>query len=425
MDGPRGPTREVTHEIRARQDLEIFPTAWQPIAVEDSVAAETVVNDDGGFGLGRTFSEGETIEVQSAVPNASREALVDAGTNYPESIRERYTQLPSSTPDRVGERTEQIIQGTDSAYEAAVAIEQWLESNREYSLDVDRPEGDIADAFLFEMSSGYCTYYATTMATMLRSQGIPARMAVGYTPGEAVGENEYLVRGLNSHTWVEVYFPGVGWVEFDPTPPDPRQETEQGAIGSTGGSDGDGSDSEGVDTDGRQAGIEEVAEQEPNATPDDLPGAAVDEQIQRGTGLSPSDGAGDEGGQAGGGFSVPTPSRGQVTVSLVAVAGLVAWTRQAGLAGSVLRRLSVRFQRRADPETDIERAYERLLLVLEDRHRPRRTGETARQYVDDIYASDEARRVLELYEQARYADGVTRDDADEAIELVEEIRATK
>ncbi|SDJ24228.1 protein of unknown function [Halovenus aranensis] len=423
VDGPPGPSRELTQTVQARQDLDIFPAAWQPVAVGDSVAAETLVNDDGGFGLDRTFEEGETVEVRSAVPDADRETLLEAGQNYPESIRTRYTQLPSSTPDRVGERTAQITQGADSAYETAVAIEQWLEANRGYSLDVDRPEGDIADAFLFEMNEGYCTYYATTMVAMLRSQGVPARMAVGYTPGEAVGENEYLVRGLNSHTWVEVYFPDVGWVEFDPTPADPRQETERAAVGGGTGGGGDGGSGDASDTDIQQETVEEPVEQEPATTPDDIPSAVVEEQFGQGAGLSPSDTAGGDG--AGGGFSVPSPSREQMAVSLVAVAGLVAWTRQAGIGGTLLRRLSVRFRQQTDPETDVERAYEELLLVLESRHRPRRTGETVRQYLDDVYAGEDARRVLELYEQARYADGVTRADADEALERLEDIRAAE
>lgn len=72
------------------------------------------------------------------------------------------------------------------------------------------------------MDAGYCTYYATTMVTMLRSQGVPARFVVGYTTGEQVGDDRYRVRGLNSHAWVQVYFPDVGWVRFDPTPAGPR-----------------------------------------------------------------------------------------------------------------------------------------------------------------------------------------------------------
>ncbi|WP_148417044.1 transglutaminase-like domain-containing protein, partial [Haloferax sp. KTX1] len=82
----------------------------------------------------------------------------------------------------------------------------------------------------FEMDEGYCVYFATTMVTMLRTQGIPARMTVGYTSGQRIDENQWVVRGLNSHAWVEVYFPDQGWVQFDPTPSGPREAVRQQRI---------------------------------------------------------------------------------------------------------------------------------------------------------------------------------------------------
>src|SRR5699024_128288 len=99
--------------------------------------------------------------------------------------------------------------------------------SKNYSLDVDRPDGSIADSYLFEMNAGYCTYYATTMATMLRTQDIPARFVTGYTPGQRVARDEWVVRGLDSHAWVEVHFPETGWVRFDPTPAESRSAVEE------------------------------------------------------------------------------------------------------------------------------------------------------------------------------------------------------
>jgi len=77
------------------------------------------------------------------------------------------------------------------------------------------------------MDAGYCTYYATTMVTMLRSQDVPARFVTGYTDGERVDEDRQVVRGLNAHAWVEVYFPEYGWVQFDPTPGGPREAVRE------------------------------------------------------------------------------------------------------------------------------------------------------------------------------------------------------
>jgi len=85
----------------------------------------------------------------------------------------------------------------------------------------------MADTFIFEMEEGYCEYFATAMTTMLRTQGIPARYTVGYTTGQKVDDTTYEVRGMNAHAWVEVYFPDVGWVRFDPTPGGSRLEAQQ------------------------------------------------------------------------------------------------------------------------------------------------------------------------------------------------------
>ncbi len=423
LEGPPGPSRELTQEIEAETALSVFPAAWQPVAVEESIRGDTLVGADGGLELARTLAEGESVEVQTAVPDPDTEELEEAGRDYPESVRERYTQLPDSTPDRVGERTEQITQNADTPFETAVAIEQWLETNRGYSLDVERPEGDIADEFLFEMEAGYCTYFATAMVTMLRAEEIPARMAVGYSPGEPVGDDEYLVRGLNSHAWVEVYFPDIGWVEFDPTPSGPRQETEQAAVQSGTG-------------EGQGQGIEEV--EDSVLTPED-PAGAIDndtdsegvnetddnllqEQLEQQDILGPDSAASEAEEDEEDGFGIFIPSREHLVVSLIAFVGLTAWARQAGFVDTLSRTVLVRFQRRSDPETDVERAYERLLLILEERNRPRKTGETMRQYLGDIYAGEDARRLVELREQARYGGNVDQSDADEAVELVERIR---
>ncbi|MFC7074796.1 DUF3488 and DUF4129 domain-containing transglutaminase family protein [Halovenus rubra] len=424
LDGPPGPTQELTQTIEAQTTLSVLPTAWQPVSVGESVTGDIVVGPNGGFEIDGTVSEGTIINLTSKLPDPEREALVTAGQNYPESVREQYAQLPQSTPDRIGERTEQIARNAESPFETAVAVEQWLEQNREYSLTIDRPEGDIADAFLFEMDAGYCTYFATTMATMLRSQNIPTRIATGYTPGERVSENQYEVRGLNSHVWVEVYFPDIGWVEFDPTPTGPRQSTEQAALSTSLGANGGGTvtgTTSGATTN-RAGGIGDVTDTGVQDVSDRISGEAAEQPVENGA-LRPGVGTGSgTEGNSDDGFSVPQPSRQQVVVSLVVLAGAVAWTRQTGIAESLFGRVLVRFQRRSDPVTDIERAYDRVLLLLEDRYRPRETGETVRQYLDDIAADEDVRRVIRLYEQAQYAEDASKADADEAVSLVDTIR---
>jgi transglutaminase-like putative cysteine protease len=416
--GPPGATREVTQEYRVESSLDVMPAAWRPVAVASDVADRTLVTAAGGLEPSEPFEAGDTYRVQSAVVQASPEELASAGTDYPGELRETYTQLPSSTPERVTERTGRLTARAENPYETALAIEQWLENNREYSLEVDRPDGNVADAFLFDMERGYCTYFATTMVAMLRTQDVPARAVAGYTPGQQV-DDEWIVRGLNSHVWVEVYFPDVGWVRFDPTPATPREDAEQLRL-----------------TDARLEGRNDVDTNESAAaaetpTPVDASSATNSSTTNNTTDASLQTEArfADQLGSAGGGdtddgFELPgVPSREQLALGAVVVAGAVAGLRQTGLD----RRLSwwVRFRRgrRTDPVSDIERAFGRLEFLLERRHRERREGETVRAYLDAIDADGRARRVATIRERARYSGTATDPMADEAVELVQELRA--
>ncbi|KPN31799.1 transglutaminase-like superfamily protein [Halolamina pelagica] len=227
LASPPGVTTTVEQTITAETTLNSMPAMWKPVSVGGNVQQATQVTAEGGLRAAAPIAEGESYTVVSERPAYTTRALRNAGTDYPDAIRNRYLGLPDSTPDRVGERAAAVADRANAStpYATAVAIEEYLESDKEYSLNVERPRGNVADAFLFEMNAGYCTYYATTMAVMLRTQGIPARMATGYTTGERVTEDEWVVRGLNAHAWVEVYFPEVGWVAFDPTPSSPREET--------------------------------------------------------------------------------------------------------------------------------------------------------------------------------------------------------
>jgi len=446
LEEPPGGTEYLLQEVEVESQLEALPAAWRPVNVSTSVADRTEVTQNGGLQVDRRVDSGESYQVLSAVTNPSAQELIEAGTDYPDRIEQRYTQLPASTPDRIGEQTAELLDSADTPYEAARITEQWLKENKEYSLDVERPEGNIADAFLFEMEAGYCTYYATTMATMLRSQGIPARLAVGYNAGEPTGDGEYVVRGLNSHAWVEVYFPEVGWVPFDPTPADPRQEVEQAAIENARASGSESVDTE--ETAPEQTGPGEIqTPSNPTAGPNESeqPGGQVPnpgftqvtdrDQIaaseaeqfnatfeQPATqGIEETDE--DEGlDESGSGGQPILPPREQLALGAIALIGAVAGLRQSRVGRRLSTAVRVRYQRRRDPTTDIELAHERLLLILERRHRPRRPGETHRQYLDAVEAGSRARRVAELRERAHYAADVSKSAADEAVALVESIR---
>lgn len=155
----------------------------------------------------------------SLLPVYTVEGLQAAGTEYPELIEERYLQLPETTPERVRILARDLTATPPTPYDRAVAIESYLREFP-YTLDVPPPVGvaDIADYFLFELQKGYCDYYATAMVVLARAAGLPARMVVGYATGRYdMANGRYIVTEADAHAWVEIYFPGYGWIEFEPT----------------------------------------------------------------------------------------------------------------------------------------------------------------------------------------------------------------
>ncbi len=130
-----------------------------------------------------------------------------------------FLALPSRLPARVRELAGSVAGGAASPYEKALALERYLRGlPYSYRVAPLSAGGDAVDQFLFEMRQGYCTYYASAMAIMARSLGIPARIAVGYATGsyDAAGRL-YSVREADAHAWPELYI-GGRWLPFEPTP---------------------------------------------------------------------------------------------------------------------------------------------------------------------------------------------------------------
>src|SRR5260370_19714909 len=120
--------------------------------------------------------------------------------------------------------------GAKAGYVKAAALETYLRGNFTYSTHVVAipPDRDWVDYFLFDSKEGYCDYFATTMVVLLRAEGVPARVASGFAPGEfdpSTGVS--MVRENHAHSWVEAYFPRFGWITFEPSairPVPPRIE---------------------------------------------------------------------------------------------------------------------------------------------------------------------------------------------------------
>jgi len=161
--------------------------------------------------------------VESLVSVADEQSLRQAGTTYPTWVAERYLQLPAALPSRVFTLAREVAGDQPTPYDQAVAIQSYLRRLR-YNQEVDAPPSgrDAVDWFLFDSREGYCTYFASAMAIMCRSLGLPARVAQGYAQGEWVAERQvFVVREHDAHAWPEVYFPGYGWIDFEPTPSQP------------------------------------------------------------------------------------------------------------------------------------------------------------------------------------------------------------
>ncbi|WDF34245.1 DUF3488 and transglutaminase-like domain-containing protein [Arthrobacter agilis] len=195
--------------------------AWDPSNL-------SVLATDGGS----TARQEYVVESRSA--SLTREGLGAIGPSDPDAVPEIFTELPNDTPEIVRTRTEEIAGAFVNPYDKALAIQNYLRGP-EFTYSVEAPvdggyDGSSMDvmARFLESKSGYCVHYAGTMAVMARAAGIPSRVAVGYTPGSPTGGteagpedtelNEFVVDSRNAHAWPELYFEGVGWVQFEPTP---------------------------------------------------------------------------------------------------------------------------------------------------------------------------------------------------------------
>jgi protein-glutamine gamma-glutamyltransferase len=155
----------------------------------------------------------------SRLPAAATARLRAASRNYPEEIASTYLQLPELDP-RIPGLAQEITKGAQTPFDQAIRIENYLRSRYGYTLNLTgKPGPDPLAHFLFETRAGHCEYFASAMTIMLRTLGIPSREVNGFLPGEYndLG-GDYIVRASDAHSWVEAYFPGIGWQVFDPTP---------------------------------------------------------------------------------------------------------------------------------------------------------------------------------------------------------------
>ncbi|MBM7553393.1 DUF4129 domain-containing transglutaminase family protein [Thalassobacillus pellis] len=204
-------------------DLESYPEQFELHSNQTNGMVETFV--------GNNPRQIPGYKMKFDDPSFEYDQLRNADGEDPDYIKDVYLQLPETLPNRVRNLAAQITEGEENRYDAAKAVESYFSANGfEYATkDVPVPEEnqDYVDQFLFESQRGYCDNFSTSMVVLLRAADIPARWVKGFTGGERTEEtvildddetyNFYQVTNGNAHSWVEVYFPEVGWVPFEPT----------------------------------------------------------------------------------------------------------------------------------------------------------------------------------------------------------------
>ena len=237
-----------TFTITTAFPIQNLQTPTQPIWVSRPAEAYLAVNSDGSVDLSHLKADpvlraGDTYQVEASLSAASVSELRAAGTDYPSWVTARYLQLPETITPRTLKLAEEIASGLDNPYDITQGITDFLRVSLKYNDTVPGPPDgkEPIDWVLFEHKEAFCNYYASAEIIMLRSLGIPARLAVGYAEGERTliggtgdiptqqpgGEflpqeiepqgDIYNVRHQDAHAWPEVFFPNIGWVEFEPT----------------------------------------------------------------------------------------------------------------------------------------------------------------------------------------------------------------
>jgi protein-glutamine gamma-glutamyltransferase len=216
----------------------------EPVATNAIFVPGRLLSVQGNFGGGATNSfaamqrnylftdETDTLKVpfpnfaairyagNSRLPPRDAGKLRTAGTDYSREITSTYLQLPAGLDRRIPDLAREITKNAQTPFDKALRIETYLRTRFGYTLNLTgKPGQDPLAHFLFETRAGHCEYFASAMAIMLRTLGIPSREVNGFLPGEYndLG-GDYIVRASDAHSWVEVYFPGNGWQVFDPTP---------------------------------------------------------------------------------------------------------------------------------------------------------------------------------------------------------------
>ena len=217
--GTSGADREIRQNLRiVNLGGSFLPAAPDPIGLTAPEGVDVTWSQaDATLSTGdHTLAAGDVFDIVSSTPVLDDAALVGATSTDPGDPI--YFDLPDDFPDIARETAEEVTAGARTSYEAAVLLQHWFRSEFVYSLEAQSGHGSSAIVSFLRDRIGYCEQFAASYAAMMRSLGIPTRVAGGFTSGIEESPGTYSVRGKNSHAWPEVWFDGIGWVLFEPTP---------------------------------------------------------------------------------------------------------------------------------------------------------------------------------------------------------------
>ncbi len=217
-----GQTLDITQDVT----IEALSSPWLPAAFEArKVSSDARITWSSQLSTlilgGKALSaDGVTYTVQSVYPYFSPDELANATGDIPDDVKANDLALPSDFSPRATADAHTVTDGESTTYGKALALQDWFRSEFTYDLSVTDGENVSAIDDFLDSRRGYCQQFAGSFAAMARSIGIPARVAVGYTVGDADPNDPTLfrVKGTHAHAWPEVYIAGQGWVPFEPTP---------------------------------------------------------------------------------------------------------------------------------------------------------------------------------------------------------------
>lgn len=195
----------------------IVPAAYAPTRLDTQVNVQWAGESQAILTLNdEPLQSGDTFSIESAIPETDPTRLAAATSTRPPGPI--YLELPTGLPGEAVDIARRIMAGATTTYARALALQSFFRDTFTYSLDVPRGHGNDAMRQFLEIRTGYCEQFSATFAAIARLMGIPARVAVGFTPGDLRDDGLFHVAGRYAHAWPEVWFDDIGWVPFEPTP---------------------------------------------------------------------------------------------------------------------------------------------------------------------------------------------------------------